>query len=123
MSVALAHRRTIKTPLIRNVIHQQNAHGATVVGGSDGAEALLPRRVPDLQLDALAVQLDGSYLEVDADGCDEGRGEGVFAEAQQTARLAHARVADEEEFDLGASVLVGVVVGALEMTDMGGVEC
>ena len=32
----------------------------------DGAEALLPRRVPDLQLDPLAAQLDLADLEVDA---------------------------------------------------------
>jgi hypothetical protein len=53
-----------------------------------------------LQFHALAVQLDGADLEVYADGRDEGRCEGVFAEAEEAAGLADARVADEEEFDL-----------------------
>jgi len=54
----------------------------------------LTRRIPDLELDALAVQLDGADLEVDADRGDEGWRERVLAEAQQAARLAYARVAD-----------------------------
>ena len=41
--------------------------------------------IPDLEFDALAVELDGADLEVDADGGDEGGGEAVFAESQQAA--------------------------------------
>ncbi len=67
--------------------------------GSDGPEPLLPGRVPDLQLDGLAVQLDGSDLEVDADGGDVGFGVGVVGEPQQQAGLAHAGVADQEQLE------------------------
>jgi hypothetical protein len=56
----------------------------------------LARRVPDLKLDPLAIEFDCPDLEVDANGGDEGRCEGVFAEAQQAARLADARVADQQ---------------------------
>ena len=56
--------------------------------------------VPYLQLHTLAVKLDRADLEVDSDGGNERRSEGVFAEAQQTARLANARVAYEEQLDL-----------------------
>jgi hypothetical protein len=93
-------KHTIERPLVRNVVHQQDPHGAAVVRRRDGAEALLARRVPDLQLDPLAVELDRPDLEVDADRGDEGRRERVLAEAQQAARLAYARVADQEELDL-----------------------
>lgn len=82
--------RTVEALLICHIIHQQNTHGASVVSGRDGAEALLAGGVPYLQLDALAVELDRADLEVDADGGDEGWGEGVLAEPQQTAGLAHA---------------------------------
>lgn len=92
---------TVKRPLVRDVVDEEDAHGAAVVGGGDGAEALLAGGIPYLELDALAVQLDGADLEVDADGRDEGRREGVFAEAQQTAGLAYARVADQQQLDLG----------------------
>lgn len=92
--------RTVEGSLVGNVVDQQDAHGAAVVGGRDGAEALLAGRVPDLQLGALSVQLNGADLEVDADGRDKRRRERVLAEAQQAARLADARVANEEQFDL-----------------------
>lgn len=31
---------------VGDVVHQHDAHGPSVVGGGDGVEALLPRRVP-----------------------------------------------------------------------------
>lgn len=31
---------------VADVVHQHNAHGASVVGGGDGMEPLLTRRVP-----------------------------------------------------------------------------
>ncbi len=97
---------TVKRPFVRHVIDQQDAHGAAVIRRRDGPEPLLPGRVPDLQLDALAIQLDRSDLEVDPDGGDEGRCEGILAESEQAAGFAHARVANEQELDLfGPSVI------------------
>ncbi|RUP10879.1 hypothetical protein BC936DRAFT_140003 [Jimgerdemannia flammicorona] len=49
----------------------------------DGAEPLLPGGIPNLKLNTLAIELDGTDLEVDADGGDEGRGEGVVREAEK----------------------------------------
>lgn len=77
--------RTVEGSLVGDVVYQQDAHGAAVVGGGDGAEALLAGRVPDLELDALSIELNGPDLEVNANGGDEGRREGVLAEAQQAA--------------------------------------
>lgn len=87
---------TIKALLIRNIIHQQNPHRTPVVSRRDGPEALLARGIPDLQLHALIANLHRPYLEVNADGRDEGRGEGVLAEAEEAAGFPDARVADEE---------------------------
>lgn len=86
-------KRTVEGALIGDVVYEEDAHGTAVVGGGDGTEALLAGGVPDLQLNALSIELNGPDLEVDADSGDEGRGEGVFAEAQQAARLADAGVA------------------------------
>jgi hypothetical protein len=36
--------------------------------GSNGTESLLPGRVPDLELDLLPVDFDGTDLEIDTDG-------------------------------------------------------
>ena len=86
--------------MICDVVYKQDTHGTSVVSSCDSAEALLSSGIPYLQLHTLAVKLDRADLEVDSDGGDEGGGEGVFAEAQQTARFADARVADKEQLDL-----------------------
>lgn len=75
-------RRTVEAPFICNVVDQQNAHSASVVGRGDGPETLLPGGIPYLQLHALAVELNRPDLEVDADGRDEGRRERVFAKPE-----------------------------------------
>ena len=66
---------------------------------SDCPEPLLARGVPDLQFDGLAVKLDGADLEVHPDGGDVGLGVGVVGEAEEEARLSHARVTDQEELE------------------------
>lgn len=54
----------------------------------------MPGGVPYLQFDTLAVEIDGADFEVDADRCDEGGSEAVFAEPEEAARFAHTRIAD-----------------------------
>ena len=66
----------------------------------DGAKTLLPRSIPNLQLDSLAVDFHVLDLEVDSDGGDERWGEGVVSVTQQQARFAHAGVSDHEQLDL-----------------------
>ena len=56
----------VEALLVRDVVDEHDAHGAPVVGGRDGPEPLLPRRVPNLQFDFLPIQLDRPDLEVDA---------------------------------------------------------
>ena len=87
----------LEAPPVGDVVRQENAHRAAVIRAGDGPEPLLARGVPDLQLHALALQVHGLDLEVDADGGDERRRELVVGEAEKQARLAHAAVADEQE--------------------------
>lgn len=94
-------KRTVKRPLVSDVVHQQDTHGAAVVRRRNGAETLLACGIPNLQLHTLPVELDGTDLEVDPDSGDERGSERVLAEAQKAAGFADAGVADEEEFDLG----------------------
>ena len=76
--------------LVCDIIREDNAHGAAVVGGGDGAEPLRAGRVPDLQFAALAVDFNSADLEVNADGGDEGSVERVVGKTEQQAALAHA---------------------------------
>ena len=44
--------------LVGDVVHDDGPEGVPVVGRGDGPVPLLPRRVPNLGLDGLAVHLD-----------------------------------------------------------------
>ena len=59
----------------------------------------MSRRVPDLQLDGLPVQLDGPDLEVDSDCANVGFGVRVVGKTQEQAGFAHAGVTDQEELE------------------------
>ena len=85
--------------VVGDVVHDDDAVGAAVVRGGDGAEALLAGGVPNLELDGLAVELDGADLKVDADGGDVGFRVGVVGESEEKARLADAGVSDEQELE------------------------
>lgn len=92
--------RTLKALLIRDIIHEQYPHRTSIIRRRDRPETFLSRRIPYLQLHPLAVQLDGADLEIDPDRSDERGRETVFAESEQAAGLAYARIAYEEELDL-----------------------
>lgn len=85
MAKSGGQKRTVERALICNIINKQNAHSTSVICRRDCPEALLARCVPYLQLHALAVELDSPDLEIDANGGDEGRCEGVLAEPKETA--------------------------------------
>eukprot|EP00315_Gephyrocapsa_oceanica_P002533 CAMPEP_0185340838 /NCGR_PEP_ID=MMETSP1363-20130426/98327_1 /TAXON_ID=38817 /ORGANISM="Gephyrocapsa oceanica, Strain RCC1303" /LENGTH=272 /DNA_ID=CAMNT_0027940067 /DNA_START=526 /DNA_END=1342 /DNA_ORIENTATION=+ len=85
--------------LVGDVVDEEDAHGAAVVGRRDGLEPLLPRRVPDLQFDSLAVQLHAPDLKVDPNRGDEGLREGVIGKPHQNRALPHAGIPNQKEFD------------------------
>ena len=80
----------MERPFISHIVNKEYAHCTTVVSRSDGTEAFLAGRVPDLQLDSLAIQFNCTDLEINANGGDERGSERVFTKAEETTRLAHA---------------------------------
>ena len=85
---------------VRDVVDEHDALRAAEVGPRDRPELLLARGVPDLELDALPVQIDRLNLKVDADGRDERRGKRVVRISQEERRLSHGGVADHQQLDL-----------------------
>lgn len=75
-----------------DVVHHDHPVCAAVVGAGDGAEPLLTRRVPDLQLHLLPVQLYSSDLEVYSDGCYVVPTEVVVCKSDQQGALANTTV-------------------------------
>ena len=82
-----------------DVVDEERAEGAAVVGGGDGAEELLAGGVPNLGLDDLAVDLETAGGELDADGGLGLEAELVLGEAGEEVGLADAGVADEHHLE------------------------
>jgi hypothetical protein len=79
--VQQGQKLTIKASLICNIINQQDTHRTPIISRCNRPKSLLARRIPNLQLHPLAIQFNGSNLEVDSDCGDEGRRETIFAES------------------------------------------
>ena len=85
--------------LVCDIVHEENAHGAAIVGGGDGAKPLRAGSVPDLEFAALVVDFDGADFEIySGDRSDVGR-VSVVREAEQEAALAHTRVSYHQQLD------------------------
>ena len=85
--------------LLGDVEHEQDAHGVPVVRCSDGPEPFLASSVEQLQLDLLAVKVNRSQLEVDADCGRAAQVKSVVREAQEQATLAHSAISDQHQLD------------------------
>ena len=80
--------------MLADVVDQQSPNGAAVVGRGDCSIAFLPGRVPDLGLDGLAVDADGTGCKLDAD-CRFGvEVEFVTGEPAEQVGLPNSRVSD-----------------------------
>ena len=84
--------------VLADVVDEQGADGASVVGGGDGAVALLAGGIPDLGLDGLGVDLDGAGRELDADGRLRVDVELVAGESAQQVGLSDAGVSDQDDY-------------------------
>ena len=93
-----------------DIVNQQGAGSAAVIAACDAAEALLPRRVPELELDAFAggagADADDAAAEFDADGLRGEDAEFLAYEAVEETGFAGARGTEED--DLCEVVVEGV---------------
>lgn len=87
--------------VLRDVVHEKRAYGATVVGGGDGAVAFLASCVPDLGFDCFGVDLDGSGGEFDANGGLAVEIEFVAGESREKVGFSDAGVSDEDDWTGG----------------------
>ena len=74
---------------------EDDAHGASVVGLSDGFKLLLASCIPDLESYFLIGDEDGFDFEVDADSREMGGHEVVIAEFEEHVGLADSAVTDD----------------------------
>lgn len=71
---------TVKWTLICDIINKEYAHCSPVISRRNRPKPFLPSRIPNLEFDTLAVQLNRANLEVDANCGDERRCKGILAE-------------------------------------------
>ena len=91
--------QVVKRFAVGAVVHEHHAHRPAVVRGRNGPVALLPRRVPDLPLDLLAVDLVDLRRELHPD-----RRLGLLVVlvarlAAQHVGLARLRIADHDHLE------------------------
>jgi hypothetical protein len=91
---------TLKAPPISNIIHEQNTLRPPKITSGNSPKPFLAGSIPNLQFDSFTVDFDIFDFEVDADGGDEGGGEGIVGVSEEEAGFAHAGIADHEEFAL-----------------------
>ena len=90
----------------RNIINQNAADRASIVGPRDGLESFLACRVPHLQLNVDAfVHGDDSRRELNADSHVVTLGEVALGKAEENARLSDSRVAYNDKLKC-VSVLI-----------------
>lgn len=82
-----------------DVVDKESSNGAPIVRSGNRTEVLLASRVPDLELDVFAADLDSLCPEFDTDCYVVSRPRFIFDELQHHTRLADARVADHDEFE------------------------
>ncbi len=76
----------------RDVVDEERAGRATVVGAGDGAEGLLAGRVPDLEFDLFVGDGDHACAEFDADGEVVDGLEAFVGELEEEAGFAYSCV-------------------------------
>ena len=85
----------VKALPVAEIEDEDDSLWAFVVGWCDSFELLLSRCVPHLKFNETTCLLDGSDLEVDSYGGEEGLVEDLVCEAKKQARLADWGVANE----------------------------
>lgn len=101
--------------LVGDVVHDDDAVGASVVAAGDGAETLLASSVPNLELDLDSADGNGPDLEVDTDRRDEGVGEDVVRETEQKAALSDATISDDQQLEKEVVLLLCTTIGFGEL--------
>lgn len=100
-----------ETLSVSDVIGHNDTVSTLVIAAGDSLEALLACSVPNLQLDSLSVDLDGTDLEVYSDGGHEVVCEYIVCKSEQKRGLADTGVSDEEHLEEVVTIAQQVIQG------------
>lgn len=88
----------LKRHALADIVDEEGADSTAVVGRGDGAITFLASSIPNLCLDCLGVDLNGSGGKLDADGGLGVEVELVTGESTEKVGLSDARVSDEDHW-------------------------
>lgn len=83
--------------VLGDIVNQQGSDCASVVCGGNGSVSLLSGGIPDLRLDRLCVNLDGSCRKLHTDGTLRVEVELVASKSAQQVGLSDTRVSDQDD--------------------------
>lgn len=92
-------RHVLVSLVLADIVHEEGADGATVIGGGDGAIALLAGSIPDLGLDSLVVDLDAARGKLHTDGGLAVKIELVARETREQVGFSNTAVTYEYDFE------------------------
>ena len=90
-------RHVVVRLVLTDIVDEKRTHRATVVCRGDGPIALLSSGIPDLSLDCLCVNLDGSCGELNTDGRLGVKVELIPCETTQQVGLPDSGVANQDD--------------------------
>lgn len=82
--------------VLADVVNEQRTDRTAVVGRCNGTVSLLTGSIPDLSLDGLGVDLDGSGRKLDADRRLRVKVELISSETTQQVRLSDTGVSNKD---------------------------
>lgn len=91
-------RDVLVSLVLADIVNEEGTDGTTVVGGGDGAVAFLTSSIPDLRLDGLGVDLNGSRGELDTDGGLGVEVELVSGESAEKVGFTDTGVSDQNNY-------------------------
>jgi hypothetical protein len=94
----------LKRLQLANVIDEQSSHGTAVVSRCDGTVAFLARRVPDLGLDRLGVDLDAARRKFYTNCGFAVQAEFVTCESREKVGFADAGVTDQDNCSVNVTI-------------------
>jgi len=85
--------------LVGDIIDNDNSMGTAVVRRCNGTETFLSGCVPDLELNSLAVQFDGTNFEINTDSGNVRFGVRVIRESKEQTRFTDTGVSNKEKLE------------------------
>ena len=85
--------------VVGDVVNDDDTVSTAVVRGGNCAETLLSGGIPNLELDGLPVELNGTDLKVDSNGRDVRFSVGIVGESEEETGFSNTGISDKQKLE------------------------